>query len=151
MPFLTSELAEDVNLLVQDLLQLGDVRVHVVVHFLSHLEEHLFVLQPANRLLGAGRRRGWAWVWAKQHLTVDTLWITIVYPIKSTSLIPREIVTVRAMMNYKFVCESLWIKATYIILTACDRKCQSDQSDHPNDLHDTYLAHFVIQYVSPDI
>ncbi|PWA19606.1 hypothetical protein CCH79_00006931 [Gambusia affinis] len=51
----TSELGEDIDFLVQDLLQLCGVRLHVVVHLLGHLQEHLLILQPPDGLLTPGR------------------------------------------------------------------------------------------------
>lgn len=42
----TSELREDVNLLIQDLLQLSGVRVHIIVYLLSHLQQNLLIFRP---------------------------------------------------------------------------------------------------------
>lgn len=47
----TSQLGEDVDLLLQDLFQLGGVRLYVIVHLLRHLQQHLLVLQAADGLL----------------------------------------------------------------------------------------------------
>lgn len=47
----TSEHRETLDLLAQDLLQLSGVGVHVVVHLLRHLQQHLLILQPSDGLL----------------------------------------------------------------------------------------------------
>lgn len=47
----TSQLGENVDLLVQDLFQLSRKRLDVVVDLLRHLQQHLLILQPADGLL----------------------------------------------------------------------------------------------------
>ena len=47
----TSQLGENVDLLVQDLFQLSRKRLDIVVDLLRHLQQHLLILQPADRLL----------------------------------------------------------------------------------------------------
>lgn len=47
----TSQLSENVDLLVQDLFQLSRKRLDIVVDLLRHLQQHLLILQPADGLL----------------------------------------------------------------------------------------------------
>lgn len=47
----TSQLDEDIDLLIQDLFQLCCVRLHVVIHLLRHLQQHLFIFEPPDGFL----------------------------------------------------------------------------------------------------
>lgn len=46
--WVTSELNQDVDLLVQYVLKLGRVGVYIIIHLLSHLQQNLLILQPSN-------------------------------------------------------------------------------------------------------
>lgn len=52
----TSELDEDVDLLIQDLFQLSCVGLHVIIHLFCHLQQHLFIFKPPDGFLLTDKR-----------------------------------------------------------------------------------------------